>query len=332
MKSFGGLWDRITSCENLESALGRAARGKHDRRRVQRFLGDAEKELIVLREELRDGTYRPGPYTQFGIRDPKPRTISCADFRDRVVHHAVCDVIGPLLERRMLAGSYACREGKGTHRAVLQAERYCRRFRYYLKVDVRKFFESVDHGILLGLLGRLFRERRLGDLLERIVRHPVPNGAAGKGLPIGNLTSQWFANLYLDGLDHRVKEEWHFRGYLRYMDDIVLWGDDKADLWWALAAIASWLQMQRQLELKDAATRVGPTNAGLAFLGLRVYPNALRLQRQRYRRLKRLIARREKELEGGLILEDQFVGSLRAASGILSFLGLKGLVTSQIDL
>lgn len=170
------------------------------------------------------------------------------------------------------------------------------------------------------------------DLLETIVRHPVPKAARGKGLPIGNLTSQWFANLYLDGLDHLVKEQWRFGGYLRYMDDIVLWADDKADLWWALAAIRTWLRTQRKLELKDAAIRVAPAAEGLPFLGLRVYPNALRLQRQRYCRLKRLTARREKELAAGLIGEDQFVGSLRAAAGILSFLGLKGLVRSTIDL
>ncbi|MBN1507851.1 MAG: RNA-directed DNA polymerase [Sedimentisphaerales bacterium] len=332
MKSFGGLWDRIICRENLESAMRLAARGKQDRRPVRRFLADAKKELLVLQEELQDGTYRPRPYTQFGIRDPKPRTISCADFRDRVVHHGVCDVIGPLLERRMISHSYACREGKGTHRAVLHAERYCRQFRYYLKLDVRKFFESVDHDTVLGLLRRLFRERRLCELLEVIVRHPVPNAASGKGLPIGNLTSQWFANLYLDGLDHVVKEQWRFRGYIRYMDDLVIWADDKADLWWALSNAKAWLQTQRRLTLKDTATRLAPTKEGLAFLGLRVYPDALRLQRQRYWRLRRLIVRREKELRSGMIREDQFIGSLRAAAGILSFLGLKGLVTSAIDL
>ncbi|MCU0918534.1 MAG: RNA-directed DNA polymerase [Planctomycetes bacterium] len=332
MKSFGGLFEWITSCENLERAMRLAARGKQDRSPVQRFLGNAEKELVVLREELRARTYRPRPYTQFRICDPKPRTISCADFRDRVVHHAVCDVIGPLLERRMISHSYACREGKGTHRAVLQAERYCRRFRYYLKMDVRKFFESVDHEILLGLLRGLFREPRLGGLLEILVRHPVPHAVAGKGLPIGNLTSQWFANLYLDGLDHTVKEEWQFAGYVRYMDDIVLWAEDKADLWWALASTKNWLETRRRVTLKETATRLAPTKDGLPFLGLRVYPQALRLQRQRYRRLKRLVVRREKELERALISPEQFVGSLRAAAGILSFLGLKGLVSSSVDL
>lgn len=332
MKSFGSLWDRITCWENLESAMRCAARGKADRRPVQRFLGDAEKELLVLQEDLRTGTYRPRPYTQFRIRDPKPRTISCADFRDRVVHHAVCDVAGPLLERRMVSDSYACRAGKGTHRAVLQAQRYCRRFRYYLKLDVRKFFESVDHEILVGLLRRLFREQPLRDLLETVVRHPVPKSAAGKGLPIGNLTSQWFANLYLDGLDHAVKEQWRFRGHVRYMDDIVLWADDKTDLWWALAAVRDWLSAQRRLALKDGATRLAPTAEGLPFLGLRVYPHALRLQRRRYRRLQRLVVRREKELCAGTIRAEQYVASLRAASGILSFLRLKGLVSSEMDL
>ena len=142
MKSFGGLFERVSAAENLRAAMARAARGKRHRRPVAAFLADADTELEVLRTELLAGRYEPRPYTQFRVLDPKPRTISCADFRDRVVHHAVCDVIGPLLERRFIEHTYACRVDKGTHRAVLQAQTFSRRSAYFLKLDVRRFLEA----------------------------------------------------------------------------------------------------------------------------------------------------------------------------------------------
>lgn len=277
MKSYGGLFERICDLANLHSAMVLAARGKRDSGPVNAFLAHADAELCLLREELRSGRYVPRPYQQFTILDPKPRVISCADFRDRVVHHAVCDIIGPLIERRLVADSYACRVGKGTHRAVLRAQELCRRYVYFLKLDVRRFFDSIDHHILLALLSRLFREPELRALLETIVRHPVPGQASGKGVPIGNLTSQWFANLYLDGLDHLVRDEWGLGGYIRYMDDMVLWSDSKPRLWRAHDEACAWLERERRLQLKPEATVLAPSCEGVPFLGMRVFPGRLRL-------------------------------------------------------
>ena len=198
MKSVGALFARVCDPENLRAAMERAARGKADRPGVMRFLANADSELPALEDDLRNGTYAPAGYDQFRILDPKPRRISCAPFRDRVVHHAVCGVIAPAIERRLIADSFACRQGKGTHRAVLRAQHFARRFGYFCKLDVAQFFDSVDHGVLLRLLTRLFREQRLLSLLGRIIQHPFPGQRPGAGLPIGNLTSQWFANLYLE--------------------------------------------------------------------------------------------------------------------------------------
>ena len=131
-------------------------------------------------------------------------------------------------ERRFIADSFACRQGKGSHRAAARAQDFSRKSRYFLKLDVRRFFDSIDHDILLAELSRLFRECRLNGLLERIVRAPLPDGTPGKGVPIGNLTSQWFANIYLDRLDHLVKEVWGAAGYVRYMDDMVIFGSDES--------------------------------------------------------------------------------------------------------
>ena len=152
MKSFGGLFEVIVAPENLAAALARAARGKRCRGPVSRFLADAEAELALLGEELRNGAYRPRPFTQFRIWDPKPRLVSCADFRDRVVHHALCARVAPIIERRLIADNYACRVGKGSHRAVLRAFGFARRFHYWMRTDVRHYYENIDHDLLLSKL------------------------------------------------------------------------------------------------------------------------------------------------------------------------------------
>ncbi len=197
-KSYGQCFEKIAEPENLAAALKRAAKGKNSRATVAHFLSNSEEELSLLQTELFDGTYRPRPVSQFRIMDPKPRTITCADFRDRVVHHALCSVISPFLENRFIDDSFACRIGKGSHRAVLRAQQFSRRYSYVWKADVRAFYDSVDHAVLLQMLCRRFREKRLHNLFRIILEHPFPGQVAGKGLPIGNLTSQWFANFYLD--------------------------------------------------------------------------------------------------------------------------------------
>ena len=298
---------------------------------MARFLENAEAELCLLHEELASGGYQPKPFTQFRIRDPKPRTISCADFRDRVVHHALCDICGPLIERRFIADSYACRIGKGAHRAVLRAQHFSRRHRYYLKADIRAFYDSVDVETAIGLVSHLFRERQVCDLWGKILRHPFPGQIFGKGLPIGSLTSQWCANLYLDGLDHVVTEKWRADGYVRYMDDFVAWADRKDDLWRILERMVEWLKTERSLKLKEKATRVSPVIEGIPFLGMRVFPGCLRLQHKRLCRLRRLVAMREREWAGGRIDASALVASVQASIGILRFWGLRGLVTTSVD-
>ena len=323
MKSYGGLFPRIVAPDNLGAAMLRAARGKRDRPTVAAFLQHADTELGALREELLSDRYVPRPYTQFRIMDPKPRTISCADFRDRVVHHALCAVIGPLMERRFVHDSYACRAGKGMHRAVLRAQEFCRRFGYYLKADIRKCYDSIDHEALLGVLLPMFREKRLRELLRRIVVHPVPGQRPGRGLPIGNLTSQWFANLYLDRLDHFVKDDLGVGGYVRYMDDFVLWDDSKERLHRAAAEVADFLACELRLSLKAEASRLAPTREGLPFLGLRVYPGLLRLQHGRRQRTLRLVRRRQAEFGAGSIGEEQLAASVGSSLGMLRSFGLE---------
>lgn len=321
MRSAGGLFEIVTDPGALHAAMRRAARGKRDRPGVRRFVNSADVGLPRLRAELLAGDYRPLPYSQFQVLDPKPRTISCADFRDRVVHHAVCGALAPVIDRRLVADNFACRTGKGSHRALHRAMSFARRHTYFLKTDVRRYYDSVDHGVLLAKLARLVRERRLLALLETIVLHPVPGQAPGKGLPIGNLTSQWFANLYLDEVDHWLKEERRVRGYIRYMDDLALWADSKAFLCALAGDLDARLRDRLRLELKREGTFVAPVTEGMPFLGFRVYPRLLRHRASRLRRRRRLLRAREAAWARGEISSDELAASARAMDGARRFLG-----------
>ena len=283
----GPSLDDLASFGALLAAARRAARGKLSRPSVAALMADVERTVFGLESALQAGTWRPSPYRTFSIRDPKPRTISAAPFADRVVHHAISAAIEPTLEGRFVAESYACRKGKGTHRALARAQALCRRFAYVLKLDVHHFFESADHGVLLERLRPLFPEPRLFDLLRKIVEHGAPGSPPGKGLPIGSLTSQHFANLYLDRADHHLVDTLQVPGYVRYMDDMLLFADDRAALWSTLGSLRRLLADELRLALREEVTRLAPTSEGVPFLGFVVYPGVLRLRGAAVRRLRR---------------------------------------------
>ncbi len=332
MKSVGGLFAKITDAATLELALHRAAKGKRHRPSVQRFLADGARQLDRLRAELSSETYQPLPYDQFRVRDPKPRLISRADFRDRVVHHAICAELGPVIERRLIDDTYACRCGKGSHRAVLRAQGYCRRYAYYLKTDIRRYYDSVHHATLEELLGRLLREAPLRRLLSTIIRHPLPGQLRGRGLPIGNLTSQWFGNLYLDETDHWIKEVRRAPAYLRYMDDLVVWSDSKAWLWALADDLADHLATTRLLQLKAERTLVAPCSVSVPFLGYRVFPGLIRHQGARARRRRRLFRAREAAYHRGELTAEQLTACARSMNGSRQFLHAGETLRSELEL
>ena len=233
---------------NLLRAWHDAARGKRGHAAVAAFEYRLEENLLTLQEELLNHTYRPGAYTSFFIHEPKRRLISAAPFRDRVVHHALCQIIEPGFERSFIADSFANRVGKGTHRALDRLQHFTRSFRFALSCDIRQFFPSLDHEILLATLARKVTDPdvlRLGTLIlasgrdilsgeYNTVWFPGDDLFAAlrpRGLPIGNLTSQFWANCYLNAFDHFVKRELRCPGYVRYVDDFVLFADDKRPLW-----------------------------------------------------------------------------------------------------
>jgi len=328
MRSYGQLWERVTSPENLAAALRRVMKGRGAKRDVAAFAARREEELAALREELLSGAWRPGPYGQFRVTDPKPRTISCAPVRDRVAHHALCGVIAPLLERGFTEDCYACRVGKGTHRAAARARELVRRHGWTCKLDIRRYFDSVPHDRLLELLLPMFREKEIRRVIEMIVRHPVPGLPDGRGLPIGNLTSQWFANFYLSGLDHYAKEGLGAPGYVRYMDDIVLFADGKAEIWRLHDGVCEWVERERGLEIKGERTVTAPVSEGLAFLGLRIFPGGWRFQRSRLLRTRRKFRLRERQWQSGEIDSEQLAMCAAAAEGGVRWYGFRGILQS----
>ena len=278
---------------------------------------------MELQRCLLDGSYRPAGYRQFRICDPKPRTISCAPVADRIVHNALCSVITPLLERGFSGASFACRDGKGAHAACALARRYARRHHYFCKMDVRKYFDSISHDRLLDVILPKFRESRVQWLIEQIVRHPVPGIVAGRGLPIGNLTSQWFANAFLNELDHIVTAR---ADYVRYMDDFVFFTDSKADAWRIHDEAKRWLEDERGLSVKDEATVVAPVSEGVPFLGLRIWPNCWRLKRTRFLRTRRTFSRRVRQFESGILDEKRFALCAASSDGVSRWFGFKGIL------
>lgn len=331
MRSFGQLWDRVVSEDNLLAAWHRVRKGHGRSVGVLDYERGLSDNLFELREDLVNGTYEPGDYRQFPVLDPKPRTISCAPVRDRIVHHALCGVIAPLLERGFINNSFACRKFKGMHLAVTQARRKAQRFGYFCKMDVRHYFDSIDHVILERLLYEKFRERELCRVLGRIIRHPVPGQDPGKGIPIGNLTSQWFANFYLDAFDHLAEAGFgcgRKTAYLRYMDDLLFFAESKAVAWCLYDETRKWLEQERSLQLKERASVVAPVTEGVPFLGFRVYPDCWRFKRERFLRTRRTAAIRQREFLDGVISEDRYVASILAADASGRWFGFKGILNN----
>jgi RNA-directed DNA polymerase len=309
MKRYGDLFAEIVSFENLVVAAKRASRGKKDKARVAQFYFDMENELLCIREELRNKTYMPQPLRIFRIREPKVREIGASDFRDRVVHHAACNIIEPILERGYVHHSYACRAGKGTHRAVRQAQIFSRKNRYYLKCDIKQYFRSIDRDILKEIIVRKFKDPDLIWLLNTII-DSAQSDQPEKGIPIGSLTSQHFANLYLDQLDHYIKDYLRVKSYLRYMDDFILFGDEKADLHSLHFNIRTFLHDELELQLKDKATMLAPVLDGIPFLGFRIFPKIIRLKQENKKRALNTLKSRTREFKAGKIREAEYSQSL----------------------
>lgn len=317
------MYENLTSWENLLLAYRRAAKGKRGQPTVAAFEHRLEDHLITLQKELRAHTYRPGRYASFYIHEPKRRLISAAPFRDRVVHHALCNIIEPLFERSFIADSYANRIDKGTHRAIERAQQLARRYTYVLQCDVRQFFLSIDHAILREILARKVSDGDVLWLVEQIlasgrgvlteeyqmVYFPGDDLFAvnrPRGLPIGNLTSQFWGNVYLNTFDHFVTRTLRCPGYVRYVDDMLLFAKDKTTLWQWKDAVYQRLATLR-LTIHPGA-HPHPVTEGIPFLGFVIFPQRRRLKRRKGVHFQRRYQQLLKEFETKTLpLEDLMV-------------------------
>lgn len=289
MKRFRNLWPQVTSFENLLAAAESAARGKRFRGDVAAFDARREEEVLRLRTELLDGSWRPGPYRDFILREGKPRVISAPPFRDRVVHHALCRVLEPLWERRFIPDSYACRPGKGTHAAADRCQEFSRRAPYVLQCDIRKYFPSIDHTILWEEISRVVADREVLALVATILATRGDGGLlwpSGRGIPLGNQTSQFFANVYMDRFDHWVKEGLRRRYYLRYVDDFLVLGESAKELAEVREAVRERLG-ELALTLHPVKQRIFPVTEGCDFVGYRIFPGHRLLRRHSGYRFRR---------------------------------------------
>jgi len=283
------LFAQIANFQSLAEAANKAARGKRKKPGAAGFLANLEPEILRLERELLGGTWRPGRYVVIDIHEPKPRRVSAAPFRDRVVHHAVCSVVKPLFERGFIDDSYANRRHKGTHRAVARYEKYRDLHTHVLRCDIFRYFPAIDHEILKLDLRRRIACKPTLAILDALIdgsnaQEPVERYFVGddlftpfsrrRGLPIGNLTSQFFANLYLDGFDHYVKEVLR-APYVRYVDDFALFSNDLEQLKEWRLRIEQYLQGRRLL-LHPEKTLILSTNQPAEFLGFLLLPGGWR--------------------------------------------------------
>lgn len=314
----GNVFEKIISLENLFLAWEEFQCGKRKKADVLKFEFDLEDNLFRFHEELKTKNYRHSDYTAFTVCDPKPRRIHKACVRDRVLHHAIFRVIYPIFDKGFIFDAYSCRNEKGPHRAVTRLEKFLKkesrnnhRNIFALKCDIRKFFDSVDQDILLIIIRRKIKDTDAMWLIENIVR------SFEKGLPLGNVTSQLFANIYLNELDQFVKHKFHQKFYLRYCDDFIVLGENAETLKELIMPIREFLGNKLRLALHPEKVIIRKYRQGIDFLGYVVLPHHRVLRTKTKRRTFRRLDEKRFEFQAGLISEDSLNQSLQSYLGIL---------------
>ncbi|MEK6813062.1 MAG: reverse transcriptase domain-containing protein [Nanoarchaeota archaeon] len=297
MKTYPDIYAQLCSLENLESAFQKAKLGKSKKLYVLEFEANLKENLEQLQKELQLQTYMPQPLKRFIIRDPKTRVIHASAFLDRVVHHAITNVLGPIFEKKFVYDSYASRVNKGTHKAIQRFAQFMRKVSrngaqvtqaatnnhiqgYVLKADIQHYFDTVDHEILIAILRKIVPDEKLINLVKKILNN-LDMKISGKGMPLGNYTSQFFANVYLNELDYFVKHVLQCKYYIRYVDDFVILHSNKGILENYGVRIKEFLRAIK-LELHPQKSKILPLKDGITFLGYKIF-YCYRLLRRRNR-------------------------------------------------
>ena len=310
-QTHNNLFSQIYDFQNLFNAYLKARKNKRYNDDVLQFSAHLEENLIQLQNELIYKSYEPGNYHEFYIYDPKTRLVMAAPFRDRVLHHALCNVIEPIFERIFIYHSYACRKNKGTHAGVKCTTNFLQRAArkhgtvYCFKADVRKYFQSINHGILKAVIRRKIACKDTLWLIDKIINSTVQEGENNPvGLPVGNLTSQLFANLYLNELDYFMKHAQKCELYIRYMDDFLVLHPDKQYLRVLWHDAEDFLQTKLALNLNQK-TSVFPITQGVDFLGYRIWTHRKILRKSSVKRIKRIIKKFDQRHRAGTIKTDK---------------------------
>jgi retron-type reverse transcriptase len=328
MKLYRHLFGNITSKETFFTAWEEFRKGKQARKDVQEFERRLEQNLFALHRELVAGMYQHQPYSAFTICDPKERRIHKASVRDRILHHAVFSILNPVFEPTFIAHSFSCQKGKGTHKAVNALNRMLRsvsrngtRPCFVLKCDVHQFFASVDHDTLLSVIENRVKDEKVIELMREIIGSFVANKPSLfglKGIPIGNLTSQLFANVYLNELDQYIKHVLRIKRYVRYTDDFVVVAGTYEELEVILTFIRSFLRGHLHLDLHPHKVTIRKYGQGIDFLGYVLLPHHRMLRTKTKRRMVRKLTERVENYKAGQLSPDSVEQSLQSYLGVLS--------------
>ena len=325
MKIYKNVFEKIISSENLFAAWDKFRSDKQKKRDVCEFEWELEKNIFELHRDLVNKRYKHGAHTSFFIHDPKRRHIHKAIVRDRVLHHAIFNILNPIFEPTFIANSYSCRIGYGTHTGVDALDSFIRKTSqnytkpcYVLKCDIKKFFDSVNHEILFSILKRRIKDKDALCLLQESIESYVSAERGRKGIPIGNLTSQLFANIYMNEFDQFVKHEWKVKYYARYTDDFIIVGPNREGLDGYLPRIIEFLDKKLALALHPNKVSIRKFHQGVDFLGYVTLPHHKLLRSKTKGRIFRKLRMRVREYKSGVITKQTLEQSLQSYLGVLS--------------
>lgn len=324
MKSYRNLWNELCLYKNLLLAFERASKGRTKKSYVLEFQKNLKQNILELRTELIFHSYRPEPLVTFILHDPKSRKISKSHFRDRIVHHAICNIIGPFFEREFIYDSYANRIGKGALKAIQRFDKYQRKVSknntrkcFVLKADIKTYFESVDISILIQIIEKKIKDKKVIWLIKRVLRNYIGN-IFGKGMPLGNLTSQFFANVYMNELDQFVKHKLQVKYYLRYVDDFVILHNNKITLDEYKENIVLFLRDFLALDLHPTKSKITFLRRGISFLGFRIFPWHKLLKKSNIKKYTRKLDEYKEFYKEGIITYDNIYNSFQGWQGYVS--------------
>jgi len=325
---YKNVFEKIISLENLFSAWDKFKNNKQKKRDVQYFEWRLEENIFQLHRDLESRNYGHGAYTSFYIRDPKQRHIHKATVRDRILHHAIFAALNPIFEPTFIFNSLSCRIDKGTHKGIDILDKLTRQVSnnafkscFVLKCDIRKFFETIDHKILLDIIRKRIKDANAMWLLEEIIESFTSRYSTfleRKGLPIGNLTSQLFANIYLNEFDQFIRHKLKVKNYIRYTDDFVIVAEDKSYLENLIVPIRTFLSDKLALELHPKKITIRKFHQGIDFLGYIILPYCRLLRTKTRQRIFKKLEKRIKEYKEGKITKQILEQSLQSYLGVLS--------------